>query len=509
MSQNTIPAAPELTPATTKDDDRSFFGHPSGLLVLFSTELWERFSFYSMRAFLVLYMTKALLISKQVGNEIYGGYLAFVYAAPFVGGMLADRMLGQRRSIVIGGLLMAAAQFMLAGHAILLQQSGGSQSMQLELMFFGALGLMAAGNGFFKPNISSIVGSLYGRGDARRDSAFTIFYMGINIGALVAGFSGEIAEKKGWHWGFLLAGFGMLLGQIIFFMGSGRLHGKGHPPRPAALSEKGLLGVPNFLVLTVGVAVVIPLMGFLIAHPLYVQSLAVIIALPILCYLLWEAFRSSAEERDRMIVLIVLCCFSILFWAFFELAGSAINLFTDEHVDRNVPFYGEISASFLTASTNPLFIVLLAAPFAWLWVWLDKRKMEPPSPLKFALGLAQLGAGFFVLYFGAVSAGSAGRCNILFLIIGFLLHTTGELCLSPVGLSTMSKLAPARMASTVMGVWFLASALGNVLGGFVGGKIEKYGYDQVFMYIGIVTVAAAVLLVIVTRPLKRMMHGVK
>ncbi len=495
--------------AVRDPNERTMLGHPVGLYVLFSTELWERFSFYSMRAFLVLYMTKALLMTKQDGSEIYGGYLGFVYAAPFVGGMLADRLLGQRRAIVIGGLLMAAAQFTLAAHALLLRDAGGLQSATLQAMFFVALGMMAAGNGFFKPNISSIVGALYTREDSRRDAAFTIFYMGINIGAWLAGFSGQVAESQGWHWGFILAGTGMLVGQVIFFAGTGKLAGKGLPPRAGALTERVIPGVPNFAGLTLGVMLFIPITAYLIAHPKMVQSLAVVVAVPVLVYLLWEAFRSTAEERDRMIVLIVLCCFSILFWAFFELAGSAINLFTDAHVNRNVPWFGELKASFLTASINPFFIIFLAIPFAWLWVWLDRRRMEPSSPLKFALGLLQLGAGFFVMYLGAVQAGSDGRCHLVYLIVGFLLHTTGELCLSPVGLSTMTKLAPARMVSTVMGVWFLSSSLGNILGGYVGGKTEHYGFSQVFFWISITTAVAAGLLIALIRPLKRMMHGVK
>ncbi|MBX3394032.1 MAG: oligopeptide:H+ symporter [Phycisphaerae bacterium] len=507
MSQS----GPSYSAATEAADprDRSFFGHPSGLAVLFSTELWERFSFYSMRAFLVLYMTKALSLSKQAGNEVYGGYLGFVYAAPFVGGMLADRLLGQRRAIVIGGIMMAAAQFCLAAHALLLPAEGGEAPVYLNQLFFLSLGLMAAGNGFFKPNISSIVGSLYEKADARRDSAFTIFYMGINIGAWVAGISGQVAESKGWHWGFILAGVGMLLGQVIFFAGGRRLEGKGLPPREGALLERGIAGLPNVMSLIIGVMIFIPTTAYLISQPKFVQSLAIIVAVPILIYLLWEAFRSSHEERDRMIVLIILCCFSILFWAFFELAGSAILLFTDEHVNRTVPWFGELKASLLTASINPAFIILFAAPFAWLWIWLNKRKMEPSSPLKFAMGLIQLAAGFMVLYWGAIVAGPDGRCNILFLVIGFMLHTTGELCLSPVGLSTMTKLAPARMVSTVMGVWFLSSALGNVLGGYVGGKTEHFGFAKVFLGIGIVTAASALLLTIVAAPLKRMMHGVK
>lgn len=508
MSQATV--AGESRPEFGGESQaRTLLGHPVGLFVLFSTELWERFSFYSMRAFLVLYMTKALFITKQVGTEIYGAYLGFVYAAPFIGGLLADRLLGQRRAIVIGGLLMAAAHFSLATHAILLQQAGGVQSPILGAVFFLALGLMAAGNGFFKPNISSIVGSLYERGDGRRDSAFTIFYMGINIGALLAGFSGQIAESRGWYWGFLLAGTGMLVGQCIFFAGSGLLMGRGLPPRAGALTERSVAGLPNLLLLALGVIGFIPLTGYLMAHPSLVQGLAVVVAVPIFVYLFWEAFRSTAEERDRMIVLIILCVFSILFWAFFELAGSAINIFTDEHVHRTVPWFGELKASLLTASTNPAFIVLLAAPFAWLWIWLDRRRMEPSSPLKFALGLLQLGAGFLVLYFGAVQAGSTGRCNLLFLVVGFLLHTTGELCLSPVGLSTMTKLAPGRMVSTVMGVWFLCTALGDILGGWVGGKTEHAGFGQVFFWIAVTTAIAAVLLLMLVRPLKRMMHGVK
>lgn len=536
---STPPAKPHGDPEAPV---RLIGGHPVGLYVLFSTELWERFCFYSMRAFLVLYMTKAMLVSQKVSNEIYGAYLGFVYAAPFFGGMLADRLLGQRRAIFIGGILMAIAQFSLAGHALMIDKQPPTESVvaqaaadpaaaakdaeselkagaeeaadphhehaPVHMLFFAGLALMAAGNGFFKPNISTIVGSLYPQNDARRDGAFTIFYMGINIGALLAGFSGQMAESYGWYIGFLIAGIGMIASLVVMAMGKGLLQGQGLPPDPQALRRPWHFGIPKAGALGVAVIVFIPVAAYMMSHPTYVQSLAVIVAVPILGYLLWEAARSPREEGQRMLVIIVLCCFSMMFWAFFELAGSAINLFADAHVNRQ--FFGkELGASLLTASINPAFIILMAFPFAKLWVWLNKKNAEPSSPLKFALGLMQLAAGFFLMYLGAVQAGTTGRCNITYLVLGFFLHTSGELCLSPVGLSTITKLSPARLVGTFMGVWFLASALGNVFGGLIGGFTENAGFDTVFKWIAITGAAAGGLLLLLTPFLKKMMHGVK
>ncbi len=511
-------------------EERTILGHPRGLFVLFFTEMWERFSFYSMRAFLVLYMVKAIQASQKMGNEVYGAYLGFVYAAPFLGGMLADRILGQRRAIVIGGFLMAAAQFTLAYHALQLGRGADPDTFRMTAVFFLGLGLLAAGNGFFKPNISSIVGALYKQGDPRRDGAFTIFYMGINIGALCAGVSGQIAESRGWHLGFIIAGVGMLLGQVIFFLGKGSLMGKGLPPRrepvpggelaqdwPERMREGTTPTITRgnhlstFLII-VGVLVFIPVAAYMMAHPHYVQQLAVYVAVPILIYLLWEVARADRVEGQRMLVIIVLCCFSALFWAFFELAGSAVNLFADQKVDRTITWFGkaiELKASLLTASINPAYIILLGIPFAKLWVWLNRKSMEPSSPLKFGLGLIQLGAGFFAFYMGGLQAGENGRCSLIWLCLGFFLHTTGELCLSPVGLSTITKLSPARLVSTFMGVWFLASALGNVFGGWVGGHTEDLGFTQVFWYITLAGVGSGFLLIILTPLLKRLMHGVK
>lgn len=497
--------------------EKTLFGHPYGLYVLFFTEMWERFSFYSMRAFLVFYMTKALVFSEGVSNQIYGAYLGFVYAATFVGGMLADRILGQRRAIIIGGCLMALAQFSLAAHSFMLPGPvttavAAAKDTGLfagaDILFFLGLGLLSAGNGFFKPNISTIVGSLYEQNDPRRDGAFTIFYMGINIGAVMAGFSGQAAETWGWHWGFLLAGSGMVLGQVIFMVGRRWLKGVGYAPTPAAGKSKVGTG-PKHAMIALGVILFIPGAAYMMSQPSWVQDLALYIAVPIIAYLLWEAFRGTREERGRMLVIIILCGFSMMFWAFFELAGSAINLFTDQQVDRTVPFFGEIKASLLTASLNPFFIIVLGLGFAKLWVWLDKKQLEPSSPLKFSLGLLQLGAGFFAMFLGAKQAAVTGHCNIMYLVIGFMLHTTGELCLSPVGLSTITKLSPARFVGMFMGVWFLASALGNVFGGEVGSWSAKYGFETVFFGIAAVCAGAAVLLFCLTPVLKRMMHGVK
>jgi len=486
-------------------------GHPRGLYVLFFTELWERFSFYSMRGILTLYMTKIVLdvMGDKAGghaDQIYGAYLGFVYASTFVGGMLADRLLGQRRAIYIGGTLMAVAQFTLMGHSLLVRS--GQSVASLHWLFFLGLGLLSCGNGFFKPNISTIVGTLYKQGDTRRDVAFTIFYMGINIGALLASFSAGFAESRGWHLGFLLAGCGMILGQLIFTFGLGTLVGKGLPPQGATLTGSGRFGVPNILPLAIGVGAFIPLAGWMISHPEWVQNMALFLAVPVVGYLLYEATRGTKEEAGRMIVILVLCTFSMMFWGFFELAGSTITRFTESGVDRMVRGW-EVPATFIANSVNPLLIILFGIPVAGIWVWLDRRKLEPSSPLKFALGLAQLSLGFFMLYTGASQATSNGKAALIWLLLGFFFHTTGELCLSPVGLSTITKLSPPRLVGMFMGVWFLSSALGNVLAPWVAGTSEGGSFAQVFMRITLISAGGAVLLFLLVPLLKRMMHGVK
>lgn len=500
----TLDSATLRTVAAPPAAAREVLGHPVGLYALFFTELWERFSFYSLRAFLVLYMTKSMLLSQKISNEVYGAYLGFVYAAPFVGGMLADRLLGQRIAIYIGGALLATSQFMLATHALLSAQKADLSPALMNSLFFAALGVLSAGNGFFKPNISTIVGSLYSRTDPRRDGAFTIFYMGINIGAFSAGFSGQIAENFGWYWGFLLAGAGMLVSLVIFRSCRNLLQGQGFPPRPAAILAPGWGGLPRPLLLATGVLVYIALAGWLISQPGKVQGFAPFVAIPVVAYLIWEAIRSPRDEAGRILVILTLCSFVMFFWAFFDLHGSMWNLFVDQHVHRIVPGVGELRASLITASTNGFMIIALAIPFSWLWVWLNRRRLEPSSPLKFALGLAQLAAGYYVMYLGAMAAAETGKCSLWFVFLGFLLHTTGELCLSPVGLSTITRMSPTRLVGTFMGVWFLAPAIGHVFGGKVGGMAEKHGFAAVFWWITLASIGAAALLFLLTPVLNRL-----
>lgn len=500
----TPPIKPSLHPSKT------LFGHPTGLYVLFFTEMWERFSFYAMKGIFVLFMVKAMMYDDKVANGVYGAYLGFVYSAPLFGGMLADRFLGQRRAILIGAILMATAHFCLAINALLLTQ--GVSSNEFSTLFYIGLGFLAAGNGFFKPNISTIVGSLYEQNDPRRDGAFTIFYMGINIGATLSAFMCQVAETRGWYLGFLGAGLGMILSQVIFSLGRGHLQGQGLPPRPAAFREPLFPGVPKIAALFLGIAIFVPVAGLMISKPKLVQDLATYIAVPVFLYLFYEATRGRGEERGRMMVIIILCLFAMMFFGFFELAGSALNLFADRNVERNINIFGrswEAKASFLTSSINPALVILLGIPFAKLWVWLNRKNMEPSSPLKFALGLLQLAASFVVLYFGAKNVGPNGKCHLLWFVLAFFLQTTGELCLSPVGLSTITKLSPARLVGLFMGTWFLASALGNVFAGWVGGRAADEGFAAVFQFIAISTGIVGILLLLLSPLLKKMMHGVK
>ena len=298
------------------------FGHPKGLFVLFFAELWERFSFYGMRALLVLYMTKALLYADELANGTYGAYIGFVYATPLIGGMLADRFLGYRRAILIGGVLMSFGHFAMA--------------IEHPVFFFGAMALIIAGNGFFKPNISTLVGRLYDRKDPRRDGAFTIFYMGINIGAgLSPLLCGYLGERIGWHWGFTLAGIGMLVGLAVFVAGARYLGGHGLPPRPEALRESWS-GFRKSWALYLGIAAFVPFAAYMLTRPAWVQNGVYLIGPLFVAYIVFEAIRSPAAERGRLFAILVLILFSITFWACFEQAGSSINLFTDRHVDRHI-----------------------------------------------------------------------------------------------------------------------------------------------------------------------------
>jgi proton-dependent oligopeptide transporter, POT family len=484
-------------PLQPRPQQQTLFGHPVGLFVLFFAEMWERFSYYGMRALLLFYMLKGFLgMGDERAYAVYGAYTALVYATPFLGGLLADRLLGARRAVVWGGLFMAA------GHALM--------TVERAWAFYGALALLVCGNGFFKPNISTIVGQLYAQRDPRRDGGYTLFYMGINLGAALAPLlCGYIGETYGWHYGFGLATIGMLVGVAVFVapvrvtqalilvgaLATGTsllfLHnnvyqlavnafvalalaaaavisslalGRGGLPADAGGPPAPVRRRPLALLLT-GVALALPLVAFFVQRSAIAGGVLALFGGAALVYLLVEAFRCERVERERLFAALALMFFAMLFWAFFEQAGSSINNFTDRNVDR--AFGGaEVPASAFQA-TNPIFILLFGVVFSALWSWLAARRAEPSTPNKFALGLLQLGLGFGALWLGARSADERGLVNVSWLLLGYLLHTTGELCVSPVGLSMVTRLSPPRIVSTVMGAWFMATAFSQYLAGLI------------------------------------------
>jgi len=470
------------------------WGHPRGLFVLFFAEMWERFSFYGMKTLLVLYMVKALLYEDHFASGVFGAYGGFAYAIPLIGGMLADRFLGYRRAIVTGGVLMAIGHFCMA--------------VRNEYFFYGALALIATGNGFFKPNISTLVGKLYAADDPRRDGAFTIFYMGINLGALLATFiCGLVGEKIGWHYGFALAGVGMVAGLTVFVRGGRHLGEQGFPPRPEALGQKLVGGLSKLQGLYAGIVVALPLIAMVMAQPRWVQRGTTVVAVLALAYIVFEMIRSNDQERGRIFVLLVLMFFSVVFWSCFEQAGSSITLFTDRLVDRRFLAWTIPTTQFL--NLNPLFIFLLGLPFSAMWTWLARKNLNPSAPVKFSLGLFQLSAGFLAMIFAASQAQRAGLANPGWIVLAYVLHTTGELCLSPVGLSTITKFAPARIGGLLMGMWFLSTALAEVLAGWIAGETGGGEYLRVFTHIVYFGAGSGVLLLLFSPVLKKLSYGVK
>ena len=621
----------------TRGQRETLFGHPVGLYTLFFAEMWERFSYYGMRALLVLYMIKGFLgMNDNAAYAVYGAYTALVYATPFIGGMLADRLLGARRAVVLGGLLMAAGHLMM--------------TIELRWAFYLALSLLIAGNGFFKPNISTMVGELYPEGSEKRDRGFTVFYMGINLGATLSPLvCGYVGETYGWHYGFGLATIGMFTGVAIFvapvrltqllvllgaiatgvsllflqnnpytlvlniFVGTVLVAagvvafvalGRGGVPAEAGRPPASARGKPVWPVY-IGTLIALPLFMQLVQRNTIAGWALIIFGGGAFLWLFVEALRSQKVERERMFAVLVLMFFSMLFWAFFEQAGSSINNFTDRNVDRVIearaataddvgtsiemrvpvetsdadleslpvlsqeqlgrqnggapPFTltdldrlrgaatseapreqsvtswtvgagdvgmgiggSEIPTSLFQA-TNPVFILLFGLPFTALWTVLAVKGHEPSTPVKFSFGLLQLGLGFVALWYGAQQADSRGMVALVWLLLGYLLHTTGELCLSPVGLSMVTKLSPARMVSTVMGAWFLATAFSGYLGGLIAQLTGVHGegdgpqivpppretlnlYGDVFGQIALIAIVSAAICFALSPLLKKWMH---
>ena len=471
-------------------------GHPKGLYMLFFAEMWERFSYYGMRALLIFYLTKHWLFADAKANLIYGAYTSLVYITPVLGGYLADRYLGQRRAVLFGGILL------MCGHFLMAVEGTGGQADPTINVFWSALAFIIVGSGFLKANISVMVGQLYKLTDTRRDGAYTIFYMGINLGAAVGTILvGYLGETIGWAYGFGLAGIGMLAGLVVFVLGRPALRGAGEAPRPLAKNtEWTLYGV--------GVAAVAVIWG-LIQYQDVIQTLLIISGIMLLGYVLYQAFKLDKEPRERIFAILFLIALNPVFWGLFEQAGGSINLYTDRFVDR-----AGVPAS-IFQSINPIYILLLAPMFAGAWVLLGKRGLEPSAPMKFALALFQVGAGFLVFVWGANAfpIGAEAKTAVLFVFLLYLLHTTGELCLSPVGLSAMNRLAPAFMASLIMGAWFYMTAVGNFVAGKIGeatgghsGEMTKESTLAVYNTIGWWTVGIAVVVAALAPFVKRWMH---
>ncbi|MDR2857832.1 MAG: peptide MFS transporter, partial [Novosphingobium sp.] len=455
-------------------------GHPRGLFVLFYAEMWERFSYYGMRALLVLYLTKHWLFSDGKANLAYGAYNSLVYITPVLGGLIADRWLGQRKAVMFGGVLLAL------GHLLMAVEGRGGPADPTINVFWLALSFIIVGSGFLKANISVIVGQLYSLTDTRRDAAYTIFYMGVNVGAALGTILvGYLGETIGWAYGFGIAGVGMVAGLVIFMFGRPALQGRGEPPEPLLRPRELLLyaaGVGS-------VAVIWLLIQFqgLMGHLLIVAGVAM------LGYTLYEAFKLPKEPRERIFAILFLIALNPVFWGLFEQAGGSLNLYTDRYVDRQ-----GVPAS-LFQSINPIYIVLLGPLFAALWAWLGRRGIEPSAPAKFGLALVQVGLSFLVFVWGAGTVGMAAMTPVIFVFLIYLLQTTGELCLSPVGLSAMTRLSPVHLGSFIMGAWFYMTAVGQFVAGKIGeatggenGEMSKELTLAIYSRIGWVTIAIAV-----------------
>ena len=488
-------------------------GHPAGLRTLFFTEMWERMSYYGMRALLVLFMVDAiedggLGFNDANATAIYGLYTASVYFLTLPGGWIADRLLGAQKTIWFGGIIIMCGHFILAIPSL--------------YAFFVGLIFVAVGTGLLKPNISAVVGELYPAGDPRRDAGFTIFYMGINLGAalgpLVSSTLGE-SELFGWHYGFAAAGVGMLFGLIQFRMSAKKLGSAGLEPTLDHTDPDDQRKIRNGwrivgASLIVGFFVVVLLMtGALTIDPqaLAEQATVFIAAVAGLYFVALFAFGGlSSEEKKRVVVIIVLFIASAMFWAGFEQAGSSLNLFAERYTDRMIGSF-EIPAGWFQ-TLNPTFIILLAPLYSALWIGLAKRHLDPSIPAKFAIGLILLGAGFAIMI-GAANLVVAGNTVMpTWLIFTFLLHTMGELALSPVGLSAMTKLAPKRYCGQMMGIWFISSALGLIIAGILAGEFRADSVDTMpalYLQIVLTTAGSGLLLAVFVRPIRRLIGDVR
>lgn len=502
---------------------KTFFGHPFSLSTLFMTEMWERFSYYGMRAILTLFLMAAAStggfgLTEEAAYNIYGIFTAFVYITPIFGGMLADKVLGQRKTIFIGGIIMAVGQFLLFTSAT---PEVGNLELRQTIFYIGLTALIL-GNGFFKPNISTMVGDLYKEGDPRRDAGFTLFYMGINLGALLAPFvAGPLGEEVAWHWGFFAAGVGMLIGTLWFFLTNRSLGEVGlpakHPQGINHLTTKNWINIGVYVIVALILSVVLILFGGELSDNT-ISNITYIISSVLIFYLGYTIVKGTtgSTEWARVSVILILCLFNVFFWSGFEQAGTTFTTFAKNNLDREL--LGMKLPASIFQSINPIFILLLAPIFSVLWIKLSKIKLNPNTPLKFVLGLMLLSLGFVIMAIAndisTANPGEIVKVSPLWLISVYLIHTCGELCLSPIGLSMITKLSPAKLTSTMMGLWMGSTAGGN----YVASQMKSISNSvnasldepiSVFWFIAIQTAIASLLLLTLVPWLKKMMKGVQ
>ncbi len=576
-------------------DQKAWFGHPRQLARLFSTEMWERFGYYGMRALLMLYLTQHFLFGDRQAAGLYGGYTALVYLTPLIGGYLADQYLGSKRAVKFGAVLMALGYFTLCfggetakpfatidgqryevtvekaadgaetryitqgaerltikgndDKSVSLLAADGSETQRVApgafisdgarspfyvTVMLIALCMVSVGNGFFKPNISTMVGELYAQGDRRRDAGFTIFYMGINLGSLLSQFFCPLlAVTVGWWAGFGLAAIGMLFSWALIQFDGGKLNGYGEPPKRAGADRAlgiyaaATLGIPLFYLLFVNLMNATAavegsgIVGYVLALPLMGQLLFGTFLLSVPGILIWSWISGNRAEFQMMVVAMVLITFNTVFWTLFEQAGSSLTLFADRNTELNILGYQMPAAQ--TQTFNALFIVVFAPVMAWLWASLAKRGLEPSIPVKFAIALMGVGLGFLFLVWGGQFAGPDFKVALGWLAGLYLIHSLAELCISPVGLSMITKLSIARIVGLMMGLWFLSISVAQYVAGVVaqvasvetvGGqvtnlKVSLDTYNGVFWTIGLTSVGIGVVLLLLSPVLKKWMHGVQ
>ncbi len=589
-----------MTDAVKKPSaEKQWFGHPRPLALLFTTEMWERFGYYGMRALLILYLVQHFVFADRVANGLYGAFTSLVYLTPLIGGLIADQYFGSKKAVKFGAILMsagymllafsggeqakpyvsindqryevaivndgdAAGQYVVSGENRYKISGNEDGSINLEgatgtdvpatvsaanykfdaernpisvILLFMSLGLIVVGNGYFKPNISTIVGTLYPETDPRRDAGFTIFYMGINLGSIISQFLAPlIAVKYGYQWGFALAGFGMLLAWARFQFAGNLIKDYGNPPeggknRDFLIVVLSLAAVPivwfllNNAMETASVVkevVATGIVAYILSQPLLGQVMFFVYLIAMIGIPIWSVFSLKAAERDRMIVAVILTFFSVVFWTLFEQAGSSLTLFADRNTELDILGVYTMPAGQVQIF-NPLFIVIFAPIFSVMWGWMGKRGIEPSVPLKFAIGLFLVGFGFLALVFGSQFHDSNYLVPLFWLAFAYFLHSLGELCLSPVGLSMITKLSIPKLVGMMMGVWFLSSAMAQYVGGIVaqlastetvGGQVlnaqvSLQTYLGVFQQIGVAGIIAGVVLLVLWPFLKKGMHGVK